>query len=293
MLEEKNDNLHNADGEELNEVNGTVQNDYSPENSVPEDEETPVIHETEGQLPFAPKEILESAKVADEPLEENAPEAETADTETSEETKKEAEPETIEPIVAPDETKVDETAAETAEVPAEEEHHAAVASIVASNAEEGEHESAEEHHGIPVKNYEELSMEELTGELEKFVGIEKVMSVKDTIEDIRKEFYSKYNHLIEEKKDEHSHDNNGDLTDFEYHFPLKGKFDALYNQYRDKKNSHFKKLQGDLKGNLENRLAIIEELKALADGGENMKDALKHISELRERWKNAGPIPRD
>lgn len=253
MLEEKNDNLHDADGEQVNQVNGTVQTDYSPENNNVENDDVPVVHETEGQLPFAPKEVLEAAKVADEP----------------------------------------EVVSETAAPAAEEKQLSAVEAIAETNAEEGEDDSLLERHDIPMQNYEELSMEELTAELEKLVANEKVMSVKDHVEEIKKEFYSKYNHFIEEKKDEYSHDNNGETTDFEYHFPLKGKFDALYNQYRDRKNTHFKKLQTDLKGNLENRLAIIEELKGISDGSENMKDALKHVSELRERWKNAGPIPRD
>lgn len=253
MLEEKNDNLHDADGEQVNQVNGTVQTDYSPENNNVENDDIPVVHETEGQLPFAPKEVLEAAKVADEP----------------------------------------EVVSETTAPAVEEKQLSAVEAIAETNAEEGEDESLLERHDIPMQNYEELSMEELTAELEKLVANEKVMSVKDHVEEIKKEFYSKYNHFIEEKKDEYSHDNNGDTTDFEYHFPLKGKFDTLYNQYRDRKNSHFKKLQTDLKGNLENRLTIIEELKGISDGSENMKDALKHVSDLRERWKNAGPIPRD
>lgn len=278
MLEEKNDNLQEADGEQLNEVNGTLQTDYTAENENIEDGDMPVVHETEGQLPFAPKELLEAAKVADEPENE----------EEEEET-----PEAIAPEVVAEEGKADEIAAETVEIPAEEKQLSAVESIAETNAEEGEDESLLERHDFPMKNYEELSMEELAEELEKFVAVDKVMSVKDHIEEIRKEFYSKYNHFIEEKKDEYSHENNGDISEFEYHYPLKTKFDTLYNQFRDRKNSHFKKLQTDLKGNLENRIAIIEELKNLAEGGENMKDALKHVSELRERWKNAGPIPRD
>jgi hypothetical protein len=46
-----------------------------------------------------------------------------------------------------------------------------------------------------------------------------------------------------------------------------------------------------LKTNLENRLAIVEELKELINP-ENIKDTLKHFNDLRERWKNAGPIPK-
>jgi Domain of Unknown Function (DUF349) len=324
MLEEKNDNLHNADGEELNEVNGTVNKDLVPEDGAVEDNDVPVVHETEGQLPFAPKELLDAAKVAEEPEEteqvtedeavaedagvnaveeadteedeapitENGPEEVTAapkeETPVIEEKVTE---EAIAPEVVADENKPDEIAIEAA--PNEDTPLSAVESIAESNAEEGEDGSLAERHDIPMQDYDALSMEQLADELEKLAGNEKVMSVKEHIEGIRKAFYSKYDHFIEEKKDEHTHENNGDATDFEYHFPLKNKFDTLYNQYRDKKNTHFKKLQGDLKGNLENRLVIIEELKNLADGGESMKDALKHVNDLRERWKNAGPIPRD
>jgi hypothetical protein len=37
-----------------------------------------------------------------------------------------------------------------------------------------------------------------------------------------------------------------------------------------------------LKSNLENRLAIVEELKELINPQENIKDTLKHFNELRD-----------
>lgn len=248
MLEEKNDNLHDADGQELNELNKAIQknelaNEPNEENVSLEDMG---IHETEGQMPFVPQELV-------------------AETEETTEKKSQEEPQT----------------------------KTAIEAIEESNAEESEDESASERHDIPMQNYETFSMEKLTDELEKLVIHEKVMSVKEHVEEIRKEFYSKYNHFIEEKRDEYSHEHDGDISEFEYHFPLKSRFDTIYNQYRDKRNIHFKKLQSDLKGNLENRLAIIDELKKLIDGEEKISDALKHVNELRERWKNAGPIPRD
>lgn len=169
----------------------------------------------------------------------------------------------------------------------------AIESIENSNAEEGEDETLVDRYNIPMLNYETMSMDELTTELEKLVRNEKIMSIKDHIEEIRKEFTSKYNHFIEEKKEEYATENDGDTTDFEYHLPAKTKFDTIYNQYRDKKNIHFKNLQTNLKNNLENRLAIIEELKGLINPEENIKDTLKQFNELRDRWKNAGPIPRD
>lgn len=52
-------------------------------------------------------------------------------------------------------------------------------------------------------------------------------------------------------------------------------------------------MQTNLKTNLDNRLAIVEELKELINPQANIKDTLKHFNDLRERWKNAGAIPKD
>ena len=93
--------------------------------------------------------------------------------------------------------------------------------IDSSNAEENEDDSIKEKHEIPVLDYDVLSMEELTDELEKLVENEKVMAIKDHVEGIRKAFSDKYHHFIEEKKEEFLAQNNEEGLDFEYHFPLK------------------------------------------------------------------------
>ena len=173
------------------------------------------------------------------------------------------------------------------------ENQNALDAISESNAEESEDETIKEGHEVEKLDYEALDMETLVAELEKLVGTDKVMSVKDHVEELKAAFLSKYNHFIEEKKDEFHAENPETTEEFHYHLPLKSKFDTLYNQFRDKRNTHFKSLQNNLKSNLDVRLAIVEELKELINPQENIKDTLKHFNELRERWKNAGPIPRD
>ncbi len=169
----------------------------------------------------------------------------------------------------------------------------AITAIENENAAENEDETLKERHEIPMLDYEALSMEELVSELIKLNEIEKIMSVKDHVEEIKNSFLAKYYHLIEEKKEAFLAENLESKEDFHYNFPLKSKFDEFYSAYRDKKNIHFKNLQNNLKNNLEVRLAIVEELKELINPQENIKDNLKHFNELRERWKNAGAIPKD
>ena len=161
------------------------------------------------------------------------------------------------------------------------------------NAEESEDETLKERHDIPMLDYDALSLEALVDELKNLVTNEKVMSVKDHVEEIKKAFLAKYYHLLDEKKEEFLAENQDPNEEFQYHFPLKSKFDQYYSQFRDSKNSHFKSLQTNLKTNLENRLAIVEALKELINPQASIKDTLKHFNDLRERWKNAGPIPKD
>ncbi len=196
------------------------------------------------------------------------------------------------PTTSPNE--VEATAAESVEITTEvDDNQTIIEAIADSNAEESEDESVKERHDIPMQDYDTLSMESLVEELNTLVSNEKVASIKEHVEEIKKAFLAKYNHLIEEKKEEFLAENQDPNEEFQYHFPLKSKFDSIYSVYRNQKNEHFKSLQTSLKNNLENRLAIVEELKELINPQANIKDILKHFNELRERWKNAGPIPKD
>lgn len=310
MLEEKNDNLHDADGTQPIEPINSFENGYLPENKAVENEEVPEdaeditnVHETEGQLPFAPEEVLNAGREVEPENTENEPESQEEEI-TAAETASEATPDNEEVTEAtqPEETPVAEEIPATEETPVAEETvieetpeaTEEVATTAREEYTEGPHDDGDEDHTEELPDYDTFSMEQLTAELEKAAAAEKVTSVAKRVDAIRRAFYNHYTHLIDEKRDEYAHENNGDTAGFEYNFPLKATFDGIYNQYRDRKNVHFKKLQNDLKGNLETREAIVEELKNIADGGaESIKDALKQVNDLRERWKNAGPIPRD
>lgn len=163
-----------------------------------------------------------------------------------------------------------------------------------SNAEENEDDSVKEKHEIEMLEYDALSMEELTDELEKLVTNEKVMAIKDHAEGIRKAFSDKYQHFIDEKREEFNAQNNEEGVEFEYHFPLKNKFDSIFNTYKTNKSKHFKQLQNNLEHNFAVREALIEELKQLIDSGDSsIGDMFKKANDIRDRWKNAGAIPRD
>ena len=302
MSEEKKDNLQDADGNANTDAQNVETTQANDENAAVE-KVTPDAEMTENAASDSisatdlPSET-EDAIIAEAAPEENAPADITAEpvadesniiSLTDEEVADDSlltETDLPEAMTQSD-TEKNATEAATAE------SDSAVDAISESNAAESEDETLAARHDVPVQDYESMSMDDLVTELEQLITAEKVMSVKEHVEHLKNAFVSKYHHFIEQKKDEFTAANPESTEDFHYNFPLKQKFDSLYNQYRDRKNTHFKSLQTDLKSNFETRLAIVEELKNLINPQENIKDTLKHFNELRDRWKNAGPIPKD
>src|SRR5690554_6611268 len=162
------------------------------------------------------------------------------------------------------------------------------------NAEDSEDTSIEEQKELPAIDYESLSLEDLTDQLEQLLQKHKIMAIREHAEAVKKAFYQQYNELLDEKRTQFLEENpDAFASDFQYELPIKKQFDTLLDEYRTKRNTHYKSLQDQLKKNLNDRNQIIEELKELVDNTANFNTALKDIQHLRDRWKAVGPIPKD
>ena len=310
MLEEKNDSLLDADGNVTNESqevtiadNQEIPVATQEEIEVEQEAETPREEVAETSAEAAIETPEEEVAVLTESLTEDeievAAEKEALVEETVEATSDEV-PQSPDEVIEESTSETEENTIELTndqvadETPVvESDSQSAIDAIEEVNAEESEDETLKERHDIPMLDYDTLSMEQLVDELGTLVAVEKLMSVKDHVEELKKSFLSKYHHFIDEKKEEFHAENPETTEDFHYHFPLKVKFDQLYTQYRDKKNNHFQSLQNNLKTNLENRLAIVEELKNLLHSQDSIPVTLKKFNDIRDRWKVAGPIPKD
>lgn len=146
---------------------------------------------------------------------------------------------------------------------------------------------------IEIKDYKLFSLEELVAELEILVSHEKALVFKNQIEDVKKAFLNHYHQMLEEKRVAFYAENET-ATEFEYHSPIKVKFDQLLDAFRNKRNTNFKNIENQLKNNFTEKTALIEELKALiASTDSNISEMFKKFNEIRERWKNTGAIPKD
>jgi hypothetical protein len=160
-------------------------------------------------------------------------------------------------------------------------------------AESSEEGSIDTDLEIEVKDYEKLSLEELVDELATLVGHEKALVFKNQIEDVKKAFLNQFHQLLEEKRAAFFAENETS-TEFEYHSPIKVKFDQLLDTFRNKRNTNFKNIENQLKNNLTEKTALIEGLKALiASNDSNISEMFKKFNDIRERWKNSGAIPKD
>ncbi|WP_417860251.1 DUF349 domain-containing protein [Winogradskyella sediminis] len=164
--------------------------------------------------------------------------------------------------------------------------------IEASNAEDAEDESNAERHEVEEKDYHAMSMAELTIEFGRLLGSHKIQTISKHVNEIKSEFNAKFSELLDEKKEEFIEDG-GNEIDFYYTNDTKKQFSSYYKTYKQNINAYYKEREQNLKQNLDTRLAIIEEIKGLLSVEENMGTTYKTFKELQEKWRNAGPIPRD
>ena len=170
----------------------------------------------------------------------------------------------------------------------------AIESINESNAEQSEEIALGENEAVEKLELESMSMGELVETLKKLMQTHKPIVIKDEAEEIRKTFYDKYNDWVESKKDAFFNENpEAEEQDFQSDFAIKHSFEEVFNNYKSARQSQYKSIEKQLRDNLSTREEIIEELKSLIDNTSNYNAALKDIQDIRERWKNAGAIPRD
>jgi len=270
----ENDNLQEADGKKEVESKETT-----PTQETTSQVETEIEIENEVEIETV-SEIVETAEI------ETEEKTVSEKVETEKETEVETVAEETEKIEVKETVKVEETPeVETSK----EDHHD---EIEASNAEDAEDESNAERHELEDKDYHAMTMDQLVTEFNGLLKHHKIQTISKHVNEIKGEFNAKFSALIDEKKEEFVAEG-GNVIDFYYTNDTKKLFNSFYKEYKQAISAYYNEREQNLKQNLENRLAIIEEIKGLLNVEENINTTYKHFKELQESWRNAGPIPRD
>lgn len=166
-------------------------------------------------------------------------------------------------------------------------------SLISSDDDYGDDDPIEdEFYGIPVRAYDEMNLDALGEELERLLKGHKVKEIRKHVREIKLEFDSKFGKEREEKKQEFL-EQGGNIIDFSYSTPAERKFSKLYFEFKEKRDNYYKHVRKNLQENLERRLSIIEELKGITGVGTDMNANFKAFKELQDRWRKAGPVPRN
>ena len=139
-------------------------------------------------------------------------------------------------------------------------------------------------------NYSSLTLEELTGELEKTLTTQRIIDVKSGVDAIKNAFATKFIKLQEQKKAAFLA-NGGNTIDFKFSSPTKSKYDKLLLDYKKQRDAYYSKLEKQLKENLEKRIQVIEYLKSLIENADS-KTMYKSFRDLQKTWKAIGPVPK-
>ncbi|MDN3493421.1 DUF349 domain-containing protein [Winogradskyella bathintestinalis] len=273
----ENDNLQDADGKKEVESIETTPTPKTTENvEIVSDSEPSEKTEEHPEKITGKTEVVADTKSAtnqaSEEVSNTAAKVETENNDSDANTVTEAEAEISAATQTPKDDLVDE--------------------IEASNAEDAEDESNAERHEVEEKDYHAMSMQELATELNRLLKHHKIQTISKNVNEIKSEFNAKFSELLDEKKEEFVEEG-GNEIDFYYTNDTKKLFNALYKDYKQSIGAYYKEREQNLKSNLDNRLQIIEDIKGLLSVEENMGTTYKTFKELQDKWRNAGPIPRD
>ncbi|MDK7375727.1 DUF349 domain-containing protein [Weeksella virosa] len=144
---------------------------------------------------------------------------------------------------------------------------------------------------IPLKDYEKFDLEILLNEARILLKNHPAQELKEHFSLIREAAKNKMALDAAEKREQFVNEG-GDEIHFRYDSPLKKEFYVIYEDYKKQLSFFYKETERTEKENLEKRLEIIEELKALyQDPQENNQNLFRIFRDLKTRWHNAGRVP--
>lgn len=128
------------------------------------------------------------------------------------------------------------------------------------------------------------SLAELSDLFVKTRSGEDAMSRSKELEAIKSAFYK----LLSKLKGESDGESRAENDPFEV---VEQNFKAIYSDYKRERAEYMSRLEAEREESLKKKKAIIEELKALVEGQEDVSSQFTVFRELQNRWREAGPVP--
>ncbi|MDG1058390.1 MAG: DUF349 domain-containing protein [Flavobacteriaceae bacterium] len=146
----------------------------------------------------------------------------------------------------------------------------------------------------PIKtqlNFDTLELDAYADILKKMIHADDWSKKGKEIQEVISQFDNRFGKIFTAKRKEHI-DVEGNDLDFEFSPTYKKEVSQLIREYKTNKSAHYKSLEKSQKENLEKRLEIIEQIKALIGISENNSNNYKKFRALQESWHQTGQVPR-
>jgi len=137
-----------------------------------------------------------------------------------------------------------------------------------------------------IPDYHSYEPEALIEALNDLLQEELFESIKGRVSAIKLAFMEHERAAIQEAKKEAEEETE------EYVFPYSERFNAVFDQYKQKKAKFMEDLEKEKEENLEKKNNILEELRALLISEQPLKITYDRFRELQEQWKNIGLVPK-
>lgn len=128
---------------------------------------------------------------------------------------------------------------------------------------------------------ERKSLAEIVKAFEELLLNEERMKMNKEVENLKSAFYRT---LSKEKAE-------GENPDETALAALETAFKDKYNQYKQERGEYNKSRESEMEANLQAKLAVIEDLKALIEKQENLNETFQEFRAIQERWGNIGQVP--
>ena len=171
-------------------------------------------------------------------------------------------------------------------------------------AAESEAPKAEEKSAEPQVDYSGYSREQLVEALRALLD-EDITSIRSRVTDIRNRFseltaamqQQPVEQPAEQQPAAESEDEEPKAEEQQQEpvsDPVYDAFRSLYTRYRTLRQQHHDAMEAMKKKNLEAKQALIEEMRTLAESGEEqVKQEMDRFNDIQERWKAIGEVPRE
>ena len=142
-----------------------------------------------------------------------------------------------------------------------------------------------------VQKFDGMDPKEMLAYFSEALSNKPIQSLKGTVDALTKAFEKEMATLKASQKQAFI-DEGGNPDAFYFNPPVLKDFNNLVRRYKSDRGTYYRSVEEKQHRSLEQRLALIEELKGLINVNQDINATYKQFKDLQRRWKETGQVPR-